>query len=113
MDQPAGATDQESTVTEAYREISHLARTQGFEEIPEHREVALLWSRAYDRDWLQARQDVSRRFLLEATPADGFANQHSDSAAVLCRDSVACATSSSLQSASKRREVFLIVTDRA
>ena len=102
-----GATYQESTVAEAYREISRLTRTQGFQEIPERREVALLWSRAYDRDWLQARQDVSHRFLLETTPADGFASQDSESAAVSCRDSVACATSSSLQSASRRREVSL------
>ena len=102
-----GATYQESTMTENYREISRLACVQGFHEIPEHREVALLWSRAYDRDWVQARQDVSRRYLWEAVSAAGSASQHSESAALSCRGSVALATSSSSQSAPRRREVSI------
>ncbi|MES2793566.1 MAG: RNase H family protein [Planctomycetota bacterium] len=102
-----GATYQESTVPDTYRDISQLARVQGFQEIPERREVTLLWSRAYNRDWLEARQAVSRRFLQESMPADGSASQHSESAADSSRGSVASATSSSSQSAPRRREVFL------
>ncbi len=102
-----GATYQESAIAETYGVISRLACTQGFQEIPERREVALLWSRAYDRDWVQARLDVSQRISSGTLPPDGSANQDSESAAVLCRGRVACATSSSSQSAPRRREVFL------
>lgn len=102
-----GATYQESAITAIYRAISRLACTHGFQEIPERHEVALLWSRAYDRDWVQARQDVSQRTSSGTLPPDGSANQDSESAAVSCRGSVACATSSFSQSAPRRREVFL------
>ena len=102
-----GATYQESKVSDVYREISRLALQCGFQEIPSSQEVAYLWSTAYDRDWLKARRDVVERYELETMPADGSARQHSESAAVSRRGSVANATSNSSQSAPRRREVFL------
>ncbi len=102
-----GATYQESKVSDVYREISRLALQCGFQEIPTSQEVAYLWSKAYDRDWLKARRDVVERYELEPMPADGSARQHSEPAAVSRRGSVANATSNSSQSAPRRREVFL------
>ncbi len=102
-----GACYRETEVSGVCSEISRLAGTQGFQEIPEHREVALLWSRAYDRDWLQARQDVSHQVSPGTLPAGGFASQHSVSAAVSSRGRVAIATGTTTQSTPRRREVFL------
>ena len=102
-----GATYQESKVTDVYREISRLAALCGFQEIPTSQEVACLWSRAYDRDWLQARRDVVERCRLETVPAEGSAYQHSEPAAISRRGCVANVTSNSSQVAPRRREVFL------
>ena len=102
-----GAAYRVSAVTETYREVSRLAGVQGFQEIPECREVALLWSQAFDRDWIRARRDVSVRALQETVSAGGSANQHSESGAVICPGGVASATLSASQAAPRRREVFL------
>lgn len=102
-----GACYREAEVSRVYSEVSRLAELQGFLEIPEHRELALLWSRAYDRDWLQAREDVSRQVSPVTTSAGGFASQHSESAATSSRGRVAAATGESTQAAPRRREVSL------
>lgn len=102
-----GACYRETEVPDVYPEILRLAEMQGFLEIPERHEIALLWSRAYHRDWLQARQDVPCSFSPVTVSAGGFASQHSESAATSSRGRVASATGESTQSAPRRREVSL------
>ncbi len=102
-----GACYREAEVPAVCSDISRLAEAQGFLETPEHRELVLLWSRAFDRDWIQARQDVSHRVSPGVLPAGGFASQHSVSAAVPSRGRVAIASGNTMQSAPRRREVFL------
>lgn len=102
-----GACYREADVPAVYAEISRLAAMQGFLEIPERREVAWLWSRAYDRDWRQAREDVSRPVSLVTVSAGGFASQHSQPVANVSRGRVASASGETTQSAPRRREVSL------
>jgi|GEM_PF-103072 len=102
-----GACYQESQIPLIYRELSRLASEEGFREIPERSEIAMLWSRAFDRDWLQARQDVHQLSLSETTPAGGSANQHSESAGILARGRVENSTGSQVLPSLRRREVSL------
>lgn len=102
-----GACYREAEMPTVYAEISRLSENQGLLEIPTHQELALLWSRAFDRDWIQARHDVSDWVSRSTQPADGFADQHSDTAAVSSRGRVANATGTTSQSAPRRREVIL------
>ena len=102
-----GAMFRDSAVREVYSGIAQRAREQGFLEIPDREEVVSLWHKAYLRDWVRVRRKVLIRVRRRTLLADGFADQHCDSATISRRNRVARPTGVSQQQTPIRREVYL------